>query len=215
MENLERKNISSQIAEKLKNKIINGEMKIGEKLPSEFELCKIYEVSRSTIRSSLQVLVTSGLVETIFGSGSYVKSNKTNVIVEKKEGYNSLNDIYVIRKILEPNICKIVCEKILESDIKDLVQIVSKIENNKSNIGILKENVLKYHLKLAEITGNNYLINTLSKSLIDLSTYDIDGIQSNIEIYYHKEILKALLQKDNKLAFSLMEVYIDEFGQNI
>jgi GntR family transcriptional regulator len=46
-----------QIKSDLKNKIISGEWKPGDKIPSELELCKLYDVSRITVREAINELV--------------------------------------------------------------------------------------------------------------------------------------------------------------
>ena len=50
---VKRNSVSEQIFEQLKEKIVSGELQPGEKLPSEHELCRLYNVSRTTIRQAL------------------------------------------------------------------------------------------------------------------------------------------------------------------
>lgn len=60
--------IKKKIQEEIKNEIY----KQGEKLPSEKELCKIYNVSRSTIRETLRSLQNEGLVKSVNGVGTFI-----------------------------------------------------------------------------------------------------------------------------------------------
>ena len=49
-----------QVAGIISEGIRTGELKVGEKLPSEFELMKDFNVSRVTIRGAISELVTDG-----------------------------------------------------------------------------------------------------------------------------------------------------------
>lgn len=65
-----------QIAEVLENKIKSGEWAVGQKIPGELELAKAYQVGRSTIRETLNILQQKGIIDKRHGSGTYVKENR-------------------------------------------------------------------------------------------------------------------------------------------
>ena len=56
--------LSAQIEEQLKQQLLEGRWKAGERLPSEHELSRIFQVSRVSIRQALQALSAQGLLET-------------------------------------------------------------------------------------------------------------------------------------------------------
>ncbi|MEB8431264.1 PLP-dependent aminotransferase family protein [Cocleimonas sp. KMM 6892] len=64
-----------QLYESLKNTILAGEYKAGEKLPSSRELAKSLHVSRNTVINCYEQLLAEGYIETRFGSGSFVADN--------------------------------------------------------------------------------------------------------------------------------------------
>lgn len=65
-----------QLYDKLKKLIDKGEMHPGEKLPSEAELCKKYNVSRATTMAALQMLQNESVIYRIQGKGTYVSKQK-------------------------------------------------------------------------------------------------------------------------------------------
>lgn len=69
----------------LLQEIVNGAMPIGVKMPSESLLIKMYGYSRQTVRKSLDMLAAEGYIETIQGSGSFVK-NTNKMTVAKSSG---------------------------------------------------------------------------------------------------------------------------------
>lgn len=61
-----------QIYHKILNKIESGEYAVGETLPGEFELMRLFDASRDTIRKSLLLLVQNGYIQKSQGRGSIV-----------------------------------------------------------------------------------------------------------------------------------------------
>jgi GntR family transcriptional repressor for pyruvate dehydrogenase complex len=70
---LKTQSLRMQVYVKLKEKLLSGEWKSGEKLPSENELCKIFGVSRVTVRAAVQQLEILGLLEICHGGGTFVR----------------------------------------------------------------------------------------------------------------------------------------------
>ena len=68
--------LPEQTAEKMKGYIEGNGLKVGDKLPNEFQLAEICGVGRSTVREAIKLLVFSGKVEVIRGSGTYIKKEK-------------------------------------------------------------------------------------------------------------------------------------------
>jgi len=60
----------------LKEKIAEGVFKPGDRIPSEMELCKIYGVSRLTIRRALEELRREGIIERTKGRGTFITGSK-------------------------------------------------------------------------------------------------------------------------------------------
>lgn len=65
--------IYEKVATDIETKIVEGEYKAHEKLPSERIAAKVYGVSRMTVRHAMEVLEGKGLIYREGGSGSYVK----------------------------------------------------------------------------------------------------------------------------------------------
>ncbi|TDM45640.1 GntR family transcriptional regulator [Macrococcoides goetzii] len=70
-----------QIAEKIRNNIDNGELQVGDKLPSERKLCELYDVSRITIRQALDLLEDERIIQRKQGIGTYVLPSQYNQIL--------------------------------------------------------------------------------------------------------------------------------------
>jgi len=65
-----------QVAEVLRNQIKSGRLRPGDLLPSEDELCSLFQISRTTVRAALNMLVSEGLIYRKQGRGTYVAEPK-------------------------------------------------------------------------------------------------------------------------------------------
>ncbi|MDP2562042.1 pyruvate dehydrogenase complex transcriptional repressor PdhR [Psychrobium sp. 1_MG-2023] len=65
--------LSDAIVEALETMILEGTLRPGEKLPSERDLAKQFEVSRPSIREAIQALEAKGLLSRRQGGGTYVQ----------------------------------------------------------------------------------------------------------------------------------------------
>ena len=70
--------LSTKIAEAIRTAILNGELDIGSRLPSEAELSELFKVGRSTVREALKRLAAQSLIRTERGAwgGAFIKRLK-------------------------------------------------------------------------------------------------------------------------------------------
>lgn len=78
------KPIYEQISEEIKSEIFKGNIDPGDPLPSIRGLAKELKVSVITTKRAFEELEKEGLIETVRGKGSFVKSRNQEVIREKK-----------------------------------------------------------------------------------------------------------------------------------
>ncbi|KJZ88583.1 transcriptional regulator, putative pyruvate dehydrogenase complex repressor [Clostridium sp. IBUN22A] len=70
------------IIEQIKDSVKNGELKSGDKLPSERELAEKLQVSRTSVREALKALSMLGLIDSKHGDGNFIKSNVEDCLLE-------------------------------------------------------------------------------------------------------------------------------------
>ncbi len=75
------------IADAIRNKISIGELKVGEALPTEAQLREEFSVSRVTVRQALKLLVENDELESVQGSGTYVKESKVNYDIFQQSNF--------------------------------------------------------------------------------------------------------------------------------
>ena len=98
--------LTEQVMQQLAAKIINGELKSGEKLPPERELSEMLQVSRSRVREALRALSLIGLVSIKPGGGTYV-GNQVDQMPEEtiiwlfRQQVMNYSEIYEARRLIE------------------------------------------------------------------------------------------------------------------
>ena len=68
-------NVVESIYNKMVESITNGQWAAGSKIPTENELAKTYQVSRSSVRQAISRLKALGLLESRQGSGTVIKKS--------------------------------------------------------------------------------------------------------------------------------------------
>lgn len=76
-----------KIADAIRDKIKSGEYKVGEALPTEAQLREVFSVSRVTVRQALKLLIENDELESVQGSGTYVKENKINYDIYQQSSF--------------------------------------------------------------------------------------------------------------------------------
>jgi GntR family transcriptional repressor for pyruvate dehydrogenase complex len=166
---LKKENLADQISDLLRERIIAGEWKVGEKISSENELASYYGVSRLTIRLALQKLLALGMLETRVGEGTFVKEfdfdwyiNEIADILIKPE---MLDDVQEFRRLIEIESAKLAMKTATEEQIQELIDISIlyesyRFDSSKSlDYNVEKQASLDYefHYKICEISNNSLL----------------------------------------------------------
>ena len=226
LKNIRTSSLRSQVYTQLKNQLIAGVWKPGEKLPSENELCASLGVSRVTVRAAIQQLEILGLLETQHGGGNFVREySPVNAIgtFHPLLQINENQDIITVleyRKIIEKGTIGLVVLKITAKDIK-------KLEKTYALMVSLSETTLAkkqadadhlFHYQLAQIANNPIItkvyeiINViLSSAMADIVTL----LGTEMGLRYHQQLIDALKTGDKALCESTMEAHIEETIQKI
>ena len=134
MEKKSRELLAPHVEEELMDYILHTPVKIGEKLPNEFELAELFGVGRSTVRETVKSLVSKGVLEVRRGSGTYVIG--TNRLEDDPLGLSGFTDKYElaldlcnVRLMLEPEIAMLASENATDEEKAELKRLCDEVEN--------------------------------------------------------------------------------------
>lgn len=202
--------VSDAVFEQLKQNILRQEQQPGSKLPSENELAEMFGVSRTSVRSAIQRLVSLGLVETRNGDGTYVK--ELNVSSFMDPIFSTINyktkqvlEILEFRLAIEMLSCRLAAQYASFQQIEELHAIVENMQKEAKNNNPKQYSVedMKFHRCVAEMSKNS-LISMVIQSLSDFYLGHFvemnDQIGLDFGVGYHVGIYEAIRDGDGDTA---------------
>ncbi len=209
--------VSERVVRQIKDTILSGGMKPGDRLPPERELVEWFQVSRISIREALKSLETSGLLTIKPGSGVFVAhlsskpmSDSLSSILRIQKA--SIHQLTEARAIFEPSIAKLACERTNPEDLRRLEQNIEEasaiLQSNRS----ARSTNIEFHSLVAEFTHNSVLtltVKTLLDVLQEMSLEIVNDSPRNLRLSrssvdWHRRILKAFHEKKSRKACDLM-----------
>jgi GntR family transcriptional repressor for pyruvate dehydrogenase complex len=161
---LQKRRLYEEVAEQIKQSILRGKLKPGDRLPSERELCQIFGVGRPTVREALRTLGMMGLIEVRTGTkGSVVKEGdigeymgslreQLSWLIQVDRG--TLRDLWEVRRHIEQGIAHAVARNATEDDLGKLESLLKKMEAASSDMKAYFRVAREFHSELAQATGN-------------------------------------------------------------
>lgn len=214
--------VYEHVIEQIKNMIMTGELKRGDKLPSERDLVEQLQVSRASIREALSALQIIGLIESRHGEGNFIKEKLDQNFLEPLSilfflEKTSPTEILDFRLILEVNSAALASKNATPEQILELQGVVQDLEKYRMDENLNIKLDKKFHYTIAKISGNRLLFNILNtiSDLIDTSiTYTRSNIlmdPKNLEILIeqHKGLFSAIAKGDAELASTRMKHHLD------
>lgn len=207
------KKVSSQIAEQIRSSILAGEFSPGEKLPPERELAELFGVSRPSVREALNLLASSGLVETYQGGGTVVKSlveiSAGNPLSELIKGEQARAlDVIEVRKSMEAWTAFYAAQRALPEDLRKLEQIVLEMERNLADMIPSQDLDANFHVLIAQATHNVVWLH-LMQSIFDAMKEFQRGVWRAVYItredhrtlfQHHRAVFEAIRDRDAERA---------------
>lgn len=211
--------ISENIVDQIRRAILRGELKIGDRLPSEKELSKKFGVSKASLREAYRVLEAYGLLEIKQGmsGGAFVKEVDIKTIKDGLINYfffqnPSIREYTQLRSFIEPEVTKICAKNITNNDILFLENNISDMEKEPDGENFMTELDCAFHKKLADITGNiiiSLIVETVQTALINVKRMlQMDRNFLIMVCEGHRQIVEALKVRDPELASKKMLQHI-------
>lgn len=219
---VKRISVSEQIFEQLKEKITGGELQPGEKLPSENELCRLYGVSRTTIRQALANLSSLELIETKFGEGSFVKQTNigdvmTSLLKTPRLSRESILEVIEFRQIIEPPVAKLACKKASARDVRLLRRLYQNMVDHQDELAVFTRYDREFHLAIAKISGNAHIIRIFDiiSDVLYSAFDDIVAQRGNTAgLKYHGMLLNAFEIRDDYAVQRIMQAHMDDMRRD-
>jgi len=221
------KRISDEIYFQIRDLILNGELKPGQKLPPERELAESMGVSRPSLREALNKLVAQGYLEQVQGGGTYVKSitaaSIDNAIEEFVKRDDAIFDLMEVRKILETWAAYKAAERATDKEISNMFEFLEemRVAKEQGYIGHISD--ANFHFAISHATHNVLLIHVMNNiyQWIERVSYEIrsrmykEPDSHELLFKHHTDVYEAIKSRNPELAYSKMLVHMEYIHEEL
>ncbi len=203
MENREFLPLRDSVFQTLRDEILRGELKPGQRL-MEIHLADRLGVSRTPVREAVRKLEQEGLVQMIPRRGAVV----ANITEE------DLRDVLEVRKVLECLAMELVCRRRTEEDLTALKQALDDFRREirsgeQSRIAVCD---VVFHELIYEMTGNQRLIQILNSMRGPMYRYRMEYLKEEEKrtmlVEEHLDMVSAIENRDVRAAKKIITQHI-------
>ncbi|WP_370298658.1 FadR/GntR family transcriptional regulator [Pontibacterium sp.] len=224
VEPVNRSSLSSQIADQLQEAILDGTLKADDRLPTEEELSKRYQVSRPTIREALKRLAAKNLVRSKRGptGGTFVTkpsvtqlsdslTSAATMLVSLKEV--DLDEINAARLELETTCCRLAAEERTEAQLIAMAEELERQSDDQITAEDFCASDVRFHRIIADASGNrmlSFVMYAVIEALQPVSNMISYRFRERAVIVdQHNRLLEALRERDANTACAVLSEQIE------
>ena len=217
---LSRLSLFEGLAAQIEEGILSGELEAGSKFPSEDALGRQFGVSRPVVREALARLRERGLIETVSGSGTFVKhpdaDHLTDALVRHLRvaagDSESIHKVYEARLAIETATARLAAAR---ATAHDRAEIAGQLEEMRSQRGDLRRWTaadLGFHLAVARASHNPFLSTLLAPLVKVIERGIIESFRSRAAVAAglraHEDLWRAIEARDAAGAEEAMRVHL-------
>jgi len=214
LEPIRPKKISEEIVSQVKQLISKGELKPGDRIPSERELATMLGVSRPSVREAIMVLEAMGFVESRQGGGTYVKAlteasimNPLAKLVEKRDP-ELLRSLAEVRMGLESWSAYLAAQRAMDADIAEMRRLYKIMEKQAAKGGWSPDVDAEFHYAITAASHNSLQmhvldsIHSLFHATIQVALMEFYQQEGHVQLLlnHHHDIMEAIAAHDPELA---------------
>ena len=210
---------AEQVVHSLLGTIVNDNLRPGASLGTEADLLSRFDVSRPTLRESLRILESQGVVEMRPGPGGgiLVRQPGIGVLAHGLSVFLRLHDVPFLsvlkaREVIEPALAREAAQNGSDQDFAELEVSIDRMTNiHDDQDAFIEENRI-FHSVIAR-AGKNQVLETFWSTISVLATGEHHGIRYTFGnqkhvIAAHRAILAACRARDGAAAAAAMEAHV-------
>lgn len=205
---------SEIVAQGLRDAIARGEWSAGEQIPSEAQLCLRFSVSRLSVRSAINTLVTQGLLASYRGKGTFVREDSddhapTGLLTHQAQ--ISMTDMFEFRRILETESAALTALR-ADAETRSKLQQLTKAFRDAPDPEAAVLADMDFHRTIAYATQNTVIAETfdlLQESYRRMFTQNV-AIRGAAGAEEHLKIILAIESRSPDLARQYMAEHLNK-----
>jgi DNA-binding FadR family transcriptional regulator len=210
---------STDIIGQIRGLLGRGELRTGDRLPSERELAERFAVSRNSVRQALRSLQEQGLLEIRKGAagGAFIHGGGGGAMQNVLSDLFSLGtirpqDLTEVRVLVGVEVVRLACSRATEDEIRLLEANVAQAERaiEAGDLDLRTELNLEFHKMLGRMSGNALLV-AITDGVITITKQFVGRIGRTPNSYvmpFRKRLLRHLRARDVDAAMSEMRRHL-------
>lgn len=192
---------SAELALWLERQITNGTWPINSQIPTEGEIATQHQVGRSTVREATRSLVNLGMLESLVGRGTFVRSKSpVNSVLASYLDKQPLTEVLELRRALEAEAAALAATHRTEEQLAALRRAVELAQNRTPTGRRAGESPGEFHAAVFA-AAHAPLLSDLYRSVLVIIRQAIDGgrllpMPAEAQVADHQQILSAIKSGD-------------------
>jgi DNA-binding FadR family transcriptional regulator len=210
--------VTDDAIQRIKDMIVSGELKPGQRLPREPDLAEHLGLSRSSLREAVKALSVIRILDVRQGDGTYVTSLAPEILLDALSFIADLHQddtvlqILEVRRIIEPAATAMACQRMSDDGVKQLHELLDEVGED-AELDELLRNDLEFHRRIAASAGNDYLARLLESLSSQTARARIwrgvtEGKATSRTLAEHRAIADALASRDVEAARAWATVHV-------
>ncbi|WP_119157265.1 FadR/GntR family transcriptional regulator [Caldimonas tepidiphila] len=217
----QRTRLSDQLYGQIFEQIVSGQLKVGDRLPSEKEICDSFGVSRPVVREALLRLGADGLVTSHQGLGTFVSHQP----VARIQSFARAQDVasYLrcqeVRISLEGDAARLAALRRTDEHLQAIEEAQERFSRNAINGRPDPQDDLAFHSSIAAATQNDFFLEVLQHIHESLSGFlrlslslTRTGSKHRAQrvVDEHAAIVDAIREQDGERARIAMQFHLQQ-----
>lgn len=203
--------ISENIVQQIRQAILQGKLRPGDRLPPEKELAERFGVSKASLREAFRALEALGLLEVRQGvsGGAFVREVDLKTARDSLVNYlyfqnPTIEEFCQLRAMLEPEVAEAAARKITDTDLSDLERNLVETKKTLDGGTFSHDLEIYFHQRIASIANNRIIclfIDSIQHILVDIKLVLETSHDFSVNVYRaHKRIFDALRERNPERA---------------
>jgi GntR family transcriptional repressor for pyruvate dehydrogenase complex len=215
---IQKSSISDDIVQQIIALISKGQLKAGQRLPSERELCIKFEASRSSVREALRCLSIMGVLTARAGEGTSVamdgsKFMETVLHWRMSTEQHDIEDLMEVRVALEGITAARAARNSEFEHLNKLNNLLKKMEEAVGDASHFAALDLEFHLTLAKASNSKLILDLVSVIRGQLERGVAKVLQlpdaMPLSLAEHRLVLDAVVNQSPEQAAAAMKAHLD------
>jgi GntR family transcriptional repressor for pyruvate dehydrogenase complex len=222
-----KKKASDYVLEEIRRRILNGELREGDKLPNQNEFAEQLGVSRPSLREALQALTRLGAIEQRPGLGTILVSRAPALLADNMElpflsDAEGVIELTETRRLIETGMIGLAVVRATDEEIAEIGRVMDESAEaaSRGDIAQYQEKDLIFHHLIAKAAHNRFvthMFQTIRQSFEQFLKEAFAVMPDTIgqSVKDHKEIYEALKKRDREQAEAAMSGHLIQVQKNM